>query len=390
MTDFQAQLQEVKKHFDANDISLGNRRLTDCALATNNHHIFKSVLDYYAWMEMGQQSTSVHQEKASTLLSQIHNAGLAKDAEPSGVILEAVEVHKRYNNSVSEFSLKPVNLTLNTGEITGLVGENGNGKTTLLRLLAKELKPDGGTLNYYLSASPQSDYDLRTKLVYVEQRIPRWYGSLMDNLQFTLASYGIGGENNRLWVEMMMARLGLRPFRNMNWKSISSGYRTRFELARALLRRPKVLLLDEPLANLDIMAQQTILQDLKFMSASLYAPFGMVLSSQHIYEVEKVSDSIIFLRNGAPQYQFSTHTANDEPVDTSVIYEIETAWTREQLSSAFHSLTIEKIEYNGGVYTIYFSPQTQPDHIFEAIATAKMPIKYLRDITHSSRRFFNN
>lgn len=388
---FASQLEEVKNHFDANDISVGNRRLTDCALETNNNDIFKSALEYYQWLEAKEQDTNVVKDKALDLLTKIERAGLIRPENSAPLILQAEGVHKKYGSNAYAFGLKPVDFNLNTGEIIGLVGENGNGKTTLLRLLAKELKPDGGSLQYAMDKG--NDYDLRTRLVYIEQRIPRWYGSLMNNLQFTLATYGISGESNYLLVEMMMARLGLRPFRSMNWKSISSGYRTRFELARALLRRPKILLLDEPLANLDIMAQQTILQDLKFMASSLRSPFGMVLSSQHIYEVEKVSDTIIFLKNGTPQYQRRQAGDINETVEEAaspVIYEIETVLTRDELIKVFAGFSVDKITYNGGVYTVYFSSETQAANIFQAIAAANMPVKYLRDITHSSRRFFNN
>ena len=62
----------------------------------------------------------------------------------------------------------------------------------------------------------------------------------------------------------------------------------RFELARMLLRKPKILLIDEPLANLDILAQQTILDDFRNIAGSPYRPIAIVLSSQQLYEVEKL------------------------------------------------------------------------------------------------------
>ena len=388
-THFQNRLQEVSKYYHDDDQSLAFRRLMDCALETQNLDVFRATLTYCEWLEQKEQSAADKQQKAFELLSIIEKAGVQQSGE-AYKILEASAIRKDY--AKGNFRLSPLDISLNTGEIIGLVGENGNGKTTLLRLLAAELKPDSGTINYAFHQSPNNYYDLRTRLIYIEQRIEKWYGGLMDNLQFTLANYGIKGEANILWAEMMVARLGLRPFREMSWSRISSGYKTRFELARTLLRRPQILLLDEPLANLDIMAQQTILQDLKFMSASLSAPFGMVLSSQHIYEVEKVSDKIIFLRNGVPQYQSSkVETAIAEQQETSVlIYELETSATRDQLQEVLHTAMLDKLQFNGGVYTLYFKPGASSEQILEALAHHKIAVQYLRNITHSSRRFFNN
>lgn len=70
----------------------------------------------------------------------------------------------------------------------------------------------------------------------------------------------------------------------------------RFELARMLLRKPKILLIDEPLANLDILAQQTILDDFRNIAGSPYRPIAIVLSSQQLYEVEKTSQQVVFLK----------------------------------------------------------------------------------------------
>src|SRR5690606_10595788 len=106
------------------------------------------------------------------------------------------------------------------------------------------------------------------------------------NLKFTASHYGIKGEENELIVLMYMIRFGLWKYRNHQWSELSSGYKMRFELARTFLRKPSILLLDEPLANLDVLAQQLILEDLKHLSHSLANPMGIILSSQQLYEVE--------------------------------------------------------------------------------------------------------
>lgn len=383
---------EIRSYYNSGDHNLAYRRLTDAALDTGKVEIFREFLAYADWLDAhsGAEHSAEAATRALIVLEDIEAAGMAVKPLPAEALLDVEGLGKRYSNSA--FSLRDVSFGLQTREIIGLVGENGNGKTTLLRLLAHELRPDAGTVRYPFALETEDDYDLKTRLVYIEQRIPRWWGSLMDNLQFTLAHYGMHGEENLLRAEMMIARLGLRPFRYHTWNRLSSGYRTRFELAKTLLRQPRILLLDEPLANLDIIAQQTILQDLRYMARSPVAPFGMLLSSQHIYEVEKVSDRIIFLKHGVPQYTGATRTAEtsaEKPEERpGLVFELETDSPKDALSAAFSGLDLDGVHFNGGVYILKFAPAVTQPAVFRAIADAALPVRYLRDISASSRRFF--
>ncbi len=387
---------EIRRHYAAGDDDLAYRRLIDAALDTGQPAIFRQVLAYADWLDAQQDPSpagALARDKALALLGQIEAAGSPSPKAKSGnaLLLSVSGVGKRYEKG--SFALSGVSLELHEGGIIGLVGENGNGKTTLLRLLAAELKPDSGTIGYPFVRNADDAYDLRSRLAYVEQRIPRWWGSLMDNLQFTLAHYGLHGEDNRLRAEMMIARLGLRPFRELSWASLSSGYRTRFELARTLLRQPRILLLDEPLANLDIRSQQTILQDLRFMARSAVSPFGMLLSSQHIYEVEKVSDRIIFLKDGKPQYSGSADLAATEAASaggSALMFELEANCSRDVLAAAFAGLRLDGLSFNGGVFILRFAPGTAESAVLRALADADIPLQYLRNISASSRRFFLN
>ncbi|MFV0606252.1 MAG: ATP-binding cassette domain-containing protein, partial [Niabella sp.] len=292
---------------------------------------------------------------------------------------------KTYSGS-SGFTLSNVSVQIKAGEVIGLVGENGNGKTTLLRILAKDLHYNSGEINYSFSNAATDTYELRTLLTYIPQRTPKWYGSLKDNLKFTATHYGITGYKNEQLVLMMMIRFGLWPFRNMKWSELSSGYKMRFELARTFLRNPKLLLLDEPLANLDIFAQQTILEDLKFMSQSLRNPLAIVLSSQQLYEVEKISDEVIFLKNGSPKSLKETKMTGQQVTD--LIFELETTNSREELLQALAGLEIKDLQLNGGTYMITIA-EIESTALLGRFSQHHINVKYYRNITHSTRRFFS-
>ena len=381
MSEFRDRILEVKECFRNGDHSLGKRRLIDSALDTANTTHFKRCLSIIDKHNDADAAIASDPETIAFLdeLSQLNIEKM-----PTDVPLMAIkEVSKSYSGS--HFKISPVSFDLRYGEVVGLVGENGNGKTTLLRLLARDLKEDQGTLSFKAEKTSKTLYELRTKLIYIPQRVPKWYGSLMDNLHFTLSMHGIYNEENVLRADLIIARLGLRPYKHLDWNRISSGYRTRFELAKALLRQPELMLLDEPLSNLDIISQQTILQDLKHMSGSISRPFGIVLSSQQLYEVEKISDMVIFLKQGVAQYQ-SNH---NESTDTQhTIYELETDASRDELLKTFGGCGLETISFNGGVYILHFQASTSSKQIFANISQHDLPVRYIRNITHSSRRFF--
>ena len=387
MTLFQQRLEEVRSFFNNRDTVLGFRKLMDCAADTQNMDVYKQVIDITAWKERHPEDEKLLTEKSLNLISVLEKFQIepAKTDQP---IIKATDLIKSYGRS--KFKLGPVSLSIFKGKVYGLVGENGNGKTTLLRSLSKELSITGGSLDYDFEFSNNEDrsidddYELRSRLVYIPQRTATWYGSLKDNLKFVLSNYGIDPTENETRVLFMIARLGLWNYKHLKWSELSSGYKMRFELARTLLRKPEVMLLDEPLANLDVLAQQVVLEDLKSICNSLSNPIALILSSQQLYEVEKISDKVIYLKNG--QY-----TDNNEPVENAtsqLIVEIDSTDDREQIKAAFASLAMEKLVFNGGVYLAYFENATAFYEVIAALGNARTNITYIRDISVSTRRFF--
>lgn len=321
-------------------------------------------------------------QQAFDALHAAHAPGqaLQADSAPSRAHrVQGRQLVKRYRRG--GFTLGPVDVAVEPGTILGLVGENGNGKTTLLRLLAADLAPDAGQLDW---GAPAADaYLLRTQLAYIPQRPAVWGGRLMDHLQFAARSHGAVGPRNICLVQLVIAQLGLRAFRGHQWKQLSSGYKMRFELARALLCRPRVLLLDEPLANLDINAQQTLLTDLQSLARSPWQPMALVLSSQQLYEVEKVADQVLFLEQGQPRSVQQSFAAMQ-----GCAIEFETGWATAQLKPWLDRLPSHTHQLSGQTHIVSFHvPFTAAQFLAQAVQ-AQMPVRYFRDITASTRRLF--
>ena len=382
MNKHQLRVQETLQYFTQKDIGLAFRKLLDCAADTQQMSIYEKAIALTDWKEKHPTEVETLIEKATVLLREIADCKVTELPTETAVLV-AEEVRKHY--ALGRFQLGPISLSIKKGQVYGLVGENGNGKTTLLRILARDLSYDSGVVKYYFTERPKNDYDLRTKLIYIPQRTEKWYGSLKDNLKFTLSSYGIPAEENEPRTLLMIARLGLWQYQHLDWNALSSGYKMRFELARTLLRQPEILLLDEPLGNLDVLAQQVILEDLKMIANSVNHPIALILSSQQLFEVEKISDKVIFLRNG--QYTDNAEATTTEEA-MPLIVEIDTTNTREELMAVFKAFALEKLNYNGGVYVAYFRPNTEYSAVLEALGKAKIDLTYIRNISASTRRFF--
>lgn len=372
------------------DYSQLSRKLLDISVEYDlNRSIEQQVYDFRkSYLYATDDSKEKLSHDARTLLNAIKDIPFPYNQNNSSVLVcDAKNISKQFVTGRLPFVLKPLDVQLKYGQITGIVGENGNGKTTLLRILAGELASDTGNISYpALHADDTNWYKVKSEFVFIPQRIPRWYGSLLDNLRFFASIHGIQNVENNKQVEYILFRLGLDKFRDLKWSELSSGYRLRFELAKTIMRRPKLILLDEPLANLDINAQQLFLQDLTFFVKSDKFPLSIVLSSQQLHEVESVSDNIIFIKQGETIYNGNqTAFANERLTNT---FEVSGNFNREQLQQIFASYSI-KIEDSGTTTVVTVDKEITNDIFLQTLLSNKISVNYFRDISTSTRKLFH-
>jgi ABC-2 type transport system ATP-binding protein len=178
--------------------------------------------------------------------------------------------------------------------------------------------------------------------------------------------------------------LGLEKFKDLSWNEISSGYRLRFELAKMLLWRPQLLILDEPLANLDINAQQLLLQDLKFFVRSKVHPLSIILSSQNLHEVERIADNIVFIRQGKTVFNGKQNQFGRENLLQH--FEISGNFSLKELQVAFPGT---KIEDTGTTYIVSVNKETKWFEILSKLNQHNLELNYYRNITNSTRQLFH-
>jgi ABC-2 type transport system ATP-binding protein len=211
----------------------------------------------------------------------------------SGIVLEASGLGVRFGGFTA---LDAVNLALEQGSITGLVGPNGAGKTTLIRILATLLRPTTGraiVAGFDVVRRPQQ---VRARIgylpdfagIYLDMRVSEYLGFFAD-------AHGLRRDAKRHFIERALKISNLADRREEFVENLSRGMRAKLTFVRALAGDPKLLLLDEPLSNLDPVARAEMLE----IITGLRDDGATVLISSHILtDLEKVCDRAIFLARG--------------------------------------------------------------------------------------------
>jgi ABC-2 type transport system ATP-binding protein len=332
---------------------------------------------------IADQTAVAHSDAA--LRRSLADAARARALEvslPSAVVFSAEGLGKTYRRS--SFQLSDVTIQARYGEIIGVVGRNGNGKTTLFRTVVGELRPSTGELVFPAlqpEGGPVRWSSIREQIAYVPQDLPRWHGSLRSNLHYEAAFHGIRGGDNEREVDYIVERLGLRTEVDKRWHELSGGYKLRFALARALVWKPKLLVLDEPLANLDIFTQQIILKDLRHLTDSLRYPLAVLISSQHLHEIEEVSDKLLLLSKGTVRY---FGTVDGVGVSRTVNrFELGGSIELPELEAAFKGLDCHSLSYTGVAYVLTTSTTVTSEVVLRRALERSLPLTYFRDISKS-------
>src|ERR1700722_12356712 len=211
---------------------------------------------------------------------------------PAAPALRVERLRKEYG---SVTALEEVSFSVGRGEIVGLLGPNGAGKTTTINVILGVLEPTAGrvTVDEIDIAKDRARALARTNFAAVYAALP---GNLTvaENLRFFGLLYAVDSLKSR--VEELLREFDLERLRDTRCGLLSSGEQTRAALAKALINRPRLLLLDEPTASLDPSAAQIIRERIKHLAAP--GGCGILWTSHNMHEVQAVCDRVLFLSHG--------------------------------------------------------------------------------------------
>ena len=200
---------------------------------------------------------------------------------------------RRYAGGV--LALDGLDLSVPAGSVFGLLGPNGAGKTTCLRLLAGLTQPTAGRATVSGLDPAVDPIGVRRGLGYLEQD-PRAYGWMTGREQIRLVGrlHGLAGPTLEAAVEDALARVDLRSAANRRAGGYSGGMRQRLGIAGALVHRPPVIILDEPVSALDPEGRRDVLG----LLASLRGETTVLFSSHVLGDVERICDRVAILDHG--------------------------------------------------------------------------------------------
>jgi len=199
---------------------------------------------------------------------------------------------KRYGRRLA---VDDVSFEASAGEVLGLLGPNGSGKTTILRILTGYLQASSGRASIAGFDVVAQDLEARGRIGYVPEDVPL-YASMRVGEFLTFMGRLKGLDTRRLHheVDASCTRLALDPVRRLAIGKLSRGYRQRVMIAQALLNGPEVLILDEPTNGLD--PRQII--EVRELIRSLAARHTILVTSHILSEIERVATRVAILLNG--------------------------------------------------------------------------------------------
>lgn len=200
-----------------------------------------------------------------------------------------------------------VSFNIARGEVLGLLGPNGSGKTTILRVLTGYLHATSGAVSVAGFDVVDDGIEARKRVGYVPEDAPMYsHMRVVEALQFMGQLKGLSGSELNQAVDKVGDQLSLRPVWKRAVSKISRGYRQRLAIAQALLNQPELLVLDEPTNGLD--PRQII--ELRDLIKQLSEHHAILITSHILAEIERVASRVLILLNGR---LLTSHAASHHP-----------------------------------------------------------------------------
>jgi len=208
-------------------------------------------------------------------------------------IIQIENLTKKFGNFVA---VDHLNLEIEEGEILGLLGPNGAGKTTVILMLATVIRPTEGT-------ALVGDYDIRKNpdkvrgllgIVFQEPKM-LWVATPWDIVNWHAKVCGLSTQERKQRVKEVLDALDMWEPRHKNVHALSGGMRKRVEMAKVLIQKPKIAIVDEPTAQIDIVGKHKIwnmLFELRDEGSTI------ILATNELYEADQLSDRVGILHRG--------------------------------------------------------------------------------------------
>ncbi|MBP8032034.1 MAG: ABC transporter ATP-binding protein [Acetobacterium sp.] len=283
-------------------------------------------------------------------------------------MLSIKDVSMTYQKGKKE-ALKNVSLNIQEGEFTALLGQNGAGKSTLINILAGNVKKTSGTVNIGGYDIDKKELETKKIIGIVPQDTGYDFVFTVDEALKKQSGY-FGIKNNKEYIDELLDALYLTEKRSARIRDLSGGMRRRFLIAKALVHKPKILILDEPTAGVDIEMRHTLYDFLVKLHKS---GTTIILTTHYIEEAEKLCKRIVIIDGGK--------IIADEPKE-----ELMDAFSRESVIEVHFDEALNLADFD---FLSEYHPHIEDKTRLQLKASKKDLSKVFRQLSEKNMEFTN-
>ncbi len=275
-------------------------------------------------------------------------------------LIELKEVTKGYKKTNI---LSDVNLSIKEGDLLGVIGQSGSGKTTLLNLISGFIEPTQGEVTFTVAGKERDLNDhlheFKKSLGFTPQH-NSFYPKLtvLENLIHFGKLYGIKDSILNSNIDSLLKFTKLEKHRHKLAEHLSGGMQKRLDLSCSLVHKPKILVLDEPTADLDPVLQKEILHLLKEVNKQ---GITIVIASHHLDSVEKLCNKVVIVHKGRVHSHGKMDEVRKPYLQDHFTISVPSEINKEELITKFKKFPIKKIIDKGHSLVVY------PNHVEKTI-----------------------
>lgn len=255
---------------------------------------------------------------------------------------------KRYGALVA---LDHLNLDVQQGEIFGLLGPNGSGKTTAINCILALLKYDKGIIRIFGREMAPDNYEVKSQIGIVLQNVAVFDElTVYENIDYFCSLYVKDKKKRKTYVEDALAFTGLSDYRKMRPRKLSGGLLRRLNIACGIAHKPKLIILDEPTVAVDPQSRNKILEGIQELNRQ---GSTIIYTSHYMEEVEKICTRIAIIDHGrciasGTKEQLTGMIKTGEKVRIEAV-----ALNQEQLKAIRQLSHVFQVEYKDELLTVY-------------------------------------
>ena len=294
----------------------------------------------------------------------------------------AIQIKDLKKSYQDVFALKGVNVNIPKGEFFGLLGPNGAGKTTTINILTGLVFKDSGNCLVF-GKDTVNDYRFtRSKIGIAAQELSvDWFFSIENLLFFQAGYYGINRIDAKQKIDSLLKKLGLDKKKNSKLRQLSGGMKRRFQIAKALVHDPDILILDEPTAGVDVELRHELWNYLRELHNNGKT---ILLTTHYIEEAELLCNNVSIIDEGKILKQGSPKSLTEDLGQSGITVQL----TQESIDKKLPMLDLDYSIEDSRIHFSVKNPELVIPKIIQELTSKNIAIHSIKTETSSLEDVF--